>query len=76
MEQESIMTILDECASTNSAIPADAPHGHTVMARSQSAGRGQRGASWEAEPGRNVTMSVLLRPAGIDVTAQFSISMA
>lgn len=76
MEQETIITILDECESTNSAIPADAPHGHTVMARRQSAGRGQRGASWEAEPGRNVTMSVLLRPVGIDVSAQFSISMA
>lgn len=70
------MTILEECASTNSAIPADAPHGYTVLARRQSAGRGQRGSSWESEPGRNVTMSVLLRPGGIDVSTQFAISMA
>lgn len=73
---ESKMIILEECASTNSAIPADAPHGFAVMARRQSAGRGQRGSSWESEPGRNVTMSVLLRPADIDVANQFSISIA
>lgn len=70
------VTFLAECASTNSAIAPDSPHGHAVAAVSQSAGRGQRGSSWESEPGMNVTMSVMLRHGdeGLDVERHFEIS--
>lgn len=67
---------LGECASTNSAIDRNAPHGTAVAAVSQSAGRGQRGSSWESEPGMNVTMSVMLRHGddGLDIERHFEIS--
>ena len=41
---------------------AGAAHGSVVVAEMQTAGRGRRGARWEAAPGRNLLMSVLLRP--------------
>lgn len=70
---------LDEVASTSSYLAAVAeglPHGAVVAARSQTAGRGQRGNSWEAEPGRNLTFSMLLRPSGIAAAEQFRLSEA
>lgn len=63
--------------STNSYIDSEmpaAPHGTVVMAREQTAGRGQRGNSWEAAPGLNVTMSMVLRPEGLEPARQFLIS--
>lgn len=68
--------IIEECESTNSAISREAPHGYALMALRQTAGRGQRGNSWEAEPGRNITLSLMLRPEEIDVSRQFEISEA
>ena len=71
--------IKDTLPSTNSylaGIAADAPHGTVVMAREQTAGRGQRGNSWEAEPGCNITLSLLLRPEGLHPARQFVISQA
>ncbi len=70
------VTFVDECASTNSAIAPDAPHGYALAAVRQSAGRGQRGSSWESEPGMNLTMSVMLRPVGVAASGQFAISQA
>lgn len=68
---------LDSCASTNSELGAlpDAPHGYTVACRTQTAGRGQRGNTWEAAPGMNLTFSTLLRPAAIPAARQFELSM-
>ncbi|MDE7386576.1 MAG: biotin--[acetyl-CoA-carboxylase] ligase [Muribaculaceae bacterium] len=54
----------------------DAPAGTVVVTDCQSAGRGQRGNSWEAEPGANLTFSVLLRPEGIDASTQYAVSEA
>lgn len=54
----------------------DAPHGTVVRAVAQTAGRGQRGNSWEAEPGKNLTFSILLRPGGIKAIEQYAISEA
>lgn len=71
-----IFEFIDSCASTNASMPSDAPHGYVLMAREQTAGRGQRGNSWEAAPGMNVTMSVMLRPQGLPAAAQFAISEA
>ena len=70
---------LQEVGSTSTYLRenrADAPHATVVAARSQTAGRGQRGNSWEAEPGRNLTFSMLLRPRGVDARTQYAVSEA
>lgn len=69
---------LDSCASTSTELlreGADTPHGTVLAAVEQTAGRGQRGNSWEAEPGKNLTFSMLLRPANIPAHRQFEMSM-
>ncbi len=40
-----------------------AAHGTLVLAESQNAGRGRRGAAWIAPPGTSLLCSVVLRPA-------------
>ena len=69
---------LDETASTNTYLRGmtDAPHGTVIAARRQSAGRGQRGNTWESEPDANLTFSILVRPAGIPPVKQMAISRA
>lgn len=68
--------IVDEAGSTNTLLASmtDAPHGTVVAARRQTAGRGQRGNSWEAEPGKNLTFSLLLRLKAVPAARQFEIS--
>lgn len=70
---------LDSVGSTSSWLASlgdEAPHGLAVMAREQTAGRGQRGNSWESEPGMNITLSLMLRPCGLHPARQFIISQA
>jgi len=50
--------------------------GTTVVAHSQTDGKGQIGNSWEAEAGKNLTFSLLLYPEGVEICEQFSISEA
>lgn len=72
------LIFLDSCPSTNAVLAGlpDAPHGTAVWCRTQSAGRGQRGNSWEAEPGKNLTFSALIRPhVDWHPARQFEISM-
>lgn len=47
-----------------------------VCARRQTAGRGQRGNSWESEPGMNLTFSFHFKPEGMSPAGQFAISEA
>lgn len=47
-----------------------------VCAREQKAGRGQRGNSWEAQPGMNLTFSFQFKPGGVKPAEQFAISEA
>lgn len=71
---------VDTCPSTMSyaaALPeGETPHGTVVIAREQTAGRGQRGNSWESEPGANLTFSLILRPQQWPAARQFELSMA
>lgn len=70
---------LDRTHSTNSWI---AEHENEltaptlVYALEQTAGRGQRGNSWEAEPGMNLTASIFFVPEGVEPHRQFLISEA
>ena len=70
------LDVIPTCTSTNAAIAPDAPHGYALMAREQTAGRGQRGNSWEAAPGENVTLSLMLRPEEVPAGRQFEVSEA
>lgn len=68
---------LSSIRSTNTylaEIASDSKHGIVVSTIEQTAGRGQRGNSWEAEPGKNLTFSIILRPEIIDARHQFAIS--
>lgn len=47
-----------------------------VMAERQTAGRGQRGNSWESEPGKNITLSMRFIPEGVTPAGQFAVSQA
>lgn len=70
---------LKEVDSTNSYLMREAENLEAplmVIAQSQTAGRGQRGNSWESEPGKNLTFSVLYRPNSFPAISQFSISEA
>lgn len=46
-----------------------------VVAEKQVGGRGQRGSSWESEPGKNLTFSILKKMDGFDVEHQFLITI-
>lgn len=70
---------LPSTKSTNthlSSIASEAEEYTVVTTDAQTDGRGQRGNSWESEPGKNLTFSVLLKPEHILATDQFIISQA
>lgn len=58
--------LLESCGSTNDLALqralAGAPHGTALLTENQTSGRGRRGRSWLAPPGRTLALSVLLRP--------------
>ncbi len=71
---------LPECHSTNDKalelIRTDqAREGFIVICGHQSRGKGQRGNTWETEPGKNLTFSLVLKPDFLDITEQFQLNM-
>lgn len=50
-------------------------HGSLLVAHTQTAGRGQRGNSWESNPGENLTASALLFPHFLEPSRQFMLTM-
>jgi BirA family biotin operon repressor/biotin-[acetyl-CoA-carboxylase] ligase len=50
--------------------------GTVIMAENQFAGRGQHQNGWHAEPGKNLTFSILLKPTFLPVTDQFDMVRA
>lgn len=72
---------LDEVRSTNSYLKAlitdrpDLPSWTVVSTHNQSQGRGQRGNSWESEPGKNITLSILLHPNRYDGFEPFDLNI-
>jgi BirA family transcriptional regulator, biotin operon repressor / biotin---[acetyl-CoA-carboxylase] ligase len=51
------------------------PEGTVVHTSHQTAGRGQRGNSWIAEPERNLTASVVLRPEFLDISSSHFLTL-
>lgn len=71
--------LLQEITSTNDYLKRNAkvlPSGTVIIAFKQTAGRGQKGNSWEAEPGKDATLSLLIKEPKVDVRQQFAISEA
>ena len=50
--------------------------GTVIMAENQFAGRGQQQNGWHAEPGKNLTFSMLLKPGFLRLTDQFDLTRA
>ena len=46
-----------------------------IMAKNQTAGKGQRGNVWKSEPHTNLTASFLLSPEKLDISSQFSLTV-
>lgn len=52
------------------------PEGTVIMADDQFAGRGMQENVWKAEPGKNLTISLLLKPSFLALNKQFLLNMA
>lgn len=71
--------LVHSTASTNSYLSRMAmmlPSGTVIHTPEQTAGRGQRGNSWESEAGKNVQFSMLLKKPAVPAAQQFYISEA
>ena len=69
----------DELPSTNTLMKQQAPalpHATVIYTPKQTAGRGQKGNTWHAQPGMNATFSMLLKGLDIQATRQFVINEA
>ncbi len=51
-------------------------NGTLVIAKHQTAGKGQRGNHWHDEPGSNIAMSLYIETDFLEIVAQFYLSMA
>ena len=70
---------VSQTASTNtylSRLAATLPGGTVIYTPSQTAGRGQKGNSWESEDGKNLTFSMLLKHPPVKARDQFYLSEA
>lgn len=76
------LVYMPECHSTNTEAlkllqhPAPVAEGMVIISDNQTAGRGQRGNAWESEAGKNLTFSLILRPAFLHPKDQFQLNMA
>lgn len=71
--------LLHETSSTNTYLKRMAsllPSGTVIHTPCQTAGRGQKGNSWESEPGKNLSFSFLLKNPQLAANKQFFISEA
>lgn len=71
---------LSQCHSTNdkaAELLKEKPQieGTTIITQNQTQGRGQRGNTWESEPGKNATFTVILKPTTIPTQSQFQLHL-
>jgi BirA family biotin operon repressor/biotin-[acetyl-CoA-carboxylase] ligase len=71
-EVDSTNTFLKNILSNSKPVP----DGTVIMAETQYAGRGQRENMWHAEPGKNLTFSLLLKPGFLSAQQQFDLTRA
>ena len=74
------LVFVPDCPSTNTLaleISQQSPvkEGTVVITDEQTAGKGQRGNTWEAEPRQNLTFSVILKPTFLAVNKQFYLNI-
>ncbi|WP_424963369.1 biotin--[acetyl-CoA-carboxylase] ligase [Ekhidna sp.] len=74
------VVFLPQCHSTNDELATLAknskePVGLVLYTHDQTKGKGQRGNIWVAEPGKNMLISVLLRPVFLDPQNQFYLNL-
>jgi BirA family biotin operon repressor/biotin-[acetyl-CoA-carboxylase] ligase len=74
------LVFVPECHSTNTLTlqlsqNPSFPEGSVVITNSQTAGRGQRGNTWETAPGMNLTFSILLKPRFLPVRDHFYLNL-
>ncbi|MFN5333289.1 MAG: biotin--[acetyl-CoA-carboxylase] ligase [Bacteroidota bacterium] len=72
---------LPECHSTNDIAmqclrQGTLGEGSIVITDFQTQGKGQRGNTWETNPGENLTFSLVLRPKFLEIGAQVFLNMA
>lgn len=48
--------------------------GAVITTTRQTRGKGQRGNSWDSDPGLNITCSIILRPTFLDLAQQFDLT--
>lgn len=75
------LVFMPECHSTNTYAlqlcqQKQSVEGTVVITNNQTAGRGQRGNTWEAEPGTNLTFSLILKPTFLLAAEQFMLNRA
>ena len=46
-------------------------HGAAILAHAQTDGRGQRGSAWASAPGKDIALSIVLKPTGLRADNQF-----
>ncbi|MBN3582894.1 biotin--[acetyl-CoA-carboxylase] ligase [Algoriphagus aestuarii] len=71
---------LPDCHSTNDIAlqmirKSQAKEGTIIITGHQTKGKGQRGNSWFSEPGKNLTLSMVLAPEFLDISEQFHLNM-
>lgn len=74
------LVFVPECPSTNTLafeLSQQSPviEGTVVITDVQTAGKGQRGNTWEAEPYKNLTFSLILKPHFLAVNKQFYLNV-
>ena len=74
------LIFVPECHSTNTLAydlsqQPSTTDGTIIITDHQTAGRGQRGNTWEAEKGRNLTFSLILKPSFLSVKDQFFLNI-
>ncbi|MFN3403737.1 MAG: biotin--[acetyl-CoA-carboxylase] ligase [Cytophagaceae bacterium] len=72
---------LPSCHSTNdialqTAATMPAAEGTIIITSDQTAGKGQKGNKWESAPGKNLTFSLILKPAFISPLYQFDLNIS
>jgi BirA family transcriptional regulator, biotin operon repressor / biotin---[acetyl-CoA-carboxylase] ligase len=80
MQADGFFKILDTVDSTNNYAMAMvragmAKHGMAIFAREQTAGKGQRGKSWQTQPGQNIAISLIIDTNALHANQQFCLSM-